>query len=281
MVKKILAISLMLLSWFSLPLYAQVDFRNTDHGRPILIEDAYPIEFLAFELQGGLKYESGGNEKELDIIPELRFGVYRNLQIGIETSYNNIWDGGRVSGTSDTIIHLLYNFNQEGLKIPALAFRLAGGIPTGGLGTGHVHASAAVLATKSFRDLRLHSNLSYTIGPTASEGEGGDLSRYFYGLGIDYAWPLKFVMVMGDIVSRKPIDNEKSEVLLELGTRMQIDPKWVFDIGIGTGAFRERGSDLVATAGLTYIFGVRRISLPSLDILNAMILNNPISISYK
>lgn len=257
---KIFAILLILVFFWVSPLSAQVDFRNSDRGRPILIEDAYPIEFLAFELQGGIQYERREGENELSFRPEFRFGGYKNLQLGIETDIINQWNGDRVSGISDTFIHLLYNFNQEGLEIPALSIRLDGGIPTGGLGTDHFHTSAALLATKSFRDLRFHSNLSYTLGPTALEGEGGELSRYFYGLGIDYTWPLKFIMVMGDIVLIKPIDNQKSELLLELGTRMQIHPKWVLDAGIGTGAFREEGSDVIATVGLTYIFGVRRIS---------------------
>lgn len=258
---KISAILLILFSWYAAPLYAQVDFRNTDRGRPILIEDAYPIEFLAFEAQGGIKYERGMDKGGLDFIPEFRFGAYKNLQVGVETGYASLSDEGTRSGVSDTIFHALYNINQEGLKIPALAIRLDGGIPTGGLGTDHLHAGATAIATKTFRSLRLHSNLSYTIGLSAQKGEGREISRYSYGLGLDYTWPLKFIMMMGDIVVRRPIDNEKTEILLELGTRMQIDPKWVFDIGIGTGALMEEGSDFVATAGLTYIFGIRKISL--------------------
>lgn len=254
------AIMLILVVFWVSPLSAQVDFRNSDRGRPILIEDAYPIEFLAFELQGGIQYERREGENGLSFRPEFRFGGYKNLQVGVETGYNSLWNEKSRSGISDTNIHLLYNFNQEGLEIPALSIRLDGGIPTGGLGTDHIHTSTALLATKSFRDLRLHFNLSHTIGPTANKGEGVELSRYFYGLGIDYSWPLKFITVMADIVLIKPIDNQKSELLLELGTRMQIHPKWVLDAGIGTGALREEGSDVIATVGLTYIFGVRRIS---------------------
>ena len=263
MMAKIFAALLILLGCFISPLYAQVDFRNTDRGRPILIEDAYPAEYLAFELQGGIKYEKKGNEDGLNFVPEFRFGAYKNLQIGIETSYTSLSDGRTRSGGSNTILHALYNINQEGLNIPALSIRLDGGVPTGGLGTDHLHTSGAVLITKTLGYLRLHSNLSYTIGPEAQEDKGRESSRYFYGLGIDYAWPLKFIMVIGDIVARKPIDGEKSEVLLEIGTRMQIDPRWVLDAGVGTSALREGGSDFVATAGLTYIFGVRRVSLGS------------------
>ena len=257
---KIFVILLILVFFWVSSLSAQVDFRNSDRGRPILIEDAYPIEFLAFELQGGIQYErrEGGNGSSFR--PEFRFGGYKNLQAGVEAGYNSLWNEKSRSGISDTFVHLLYNFNQEGLEIPALSIRLDGGIPTGGLGTDNTNASAALLATKSFRELRLHSNLSYTLGPTALEGEGVELSRYFYGLGIDYSWPLKFIIVMGDIVLIRPIDNQKSELLLELGTRVQIHPKWVLDAGIGTGALREEGSDVIATVGLTYIFGVRRIS---------------------
>lgn len=262
---KILAISVMLLGLFVLPLYAQVDFRNTDRGRPILIEDAYPVEFLAFELQGGIQYEKKEAEKEIGFRPEFRFGAHKNLQIGVEMNYASLSDERTTSGGSDTILHALYNINQEGLRIPALTIRLDGGIPAGGLGTDHFHLTTSALATKSIEDLRFHLNLSYTIGPTALEGKGGDIPRYFYGAGFDYAWPLKFIMVMGDVAAKKPIDGKRTELVLEIGTRMQIHPKWVLDMGIGTGVLKEDGSDFVATAGLTYIFGVRSITLQRLD----------------
>ncbi len=261
---KIFTILLILLTCWPLSLSAQVDFRNSDRGRPILIEDAYPIEYLAFELQGGIQYERREGENGLGFKPEFRFGGYKNLQIGVEADYNSLWNEKSRSGISDTIVHLLYNFNQEGLNVPALAVRLDGGLPTGGLGTDNFHASGAVLATKTLGYLRLHSNLSYTLGPTSSEGQGLDISRYFYGIGFDYTWPLRFIMIMGDVVAKKPIDGEKAEVALEFGTRMQFHPKFVFDVGIGTGALREDGSNVIATVGLTYIFGVRRVSLGSI-----------------
>ena len=45
------------------PLHGQTDYYNTDAGRPILIEDAYPVERYAFELQLApvrLERERGG-----------------------------------------------------------------------------------------------------------------------------------------------------------------------------------------------------------------------------
>lgn len=262
---RILTISAILLVWFASPLSAQVDFRNSDRGRPILIEDAYPVEFLGFELQGGLRYERDRGDGQLDVTPELRFGAYKNLQIGIETDYISMQDNNRRSGLSDTLIHAFYNFNQEGLSLPAIAIRFDGGIPTGGLGSDHLHFTPTAIATKGIGDLRSHINISYTLGPTSSPGRGGEISRYFYGLGLDYTWPLKFLMVMGDIVVQKPIDDRERELLLEFGARMQIHPKWVLDIGIGTEALKEEGADFFLTTGLTYIFGVRKISLQRLD----------------
>lgn len=39
----------------AMPVFGQADYRNLDPGRPIAIEDAYPLEFRALELQFGIR----------------------------------------------------------------------------------------------------------------------------------------------------------------------------------------------------------------------------------
>jgi hypothetical protein len=49
--RRALVPGLTLLFGAAAPLAAQTDYYNTDAGRPVLIEDAYPTERYAFELQ--------------------------------------------------------------------------------------------------------------------------------------------------------------------------------------------------------------------------------------
>ena len=65
-------------------------------------------------------------------------------------------------------------------------------------------------------------------------------------------------MLLADVYARKPIDNAPTQVVFEVGTRVQLTPKWVLDTGISTGAPRSSaGPDLGFTFGLSHSFSFR------------------------
>jgi hypothetical protein len=99
------------------------------------------------------------------------------------------------------------------------------------------------------------------VGPTEEEGRGGELvNRFFYGAAYERTFPLRFVVLLADVYARKPIDSAPTEVVFEVGTRVQVNPKWVVDAGVSSGALRHSvGPNIGFTFGLSYSFSFRSL----------------------
>jgi hypothetical protein len=241
---------------------AQADYRNLDTGRPIAVEDAQPIEYRGLESQWSIPRFTRERRGHwlVSIEPEFKWGAWKNLQFGLSSEYVIVRDVDRTIITSrDRQVHLLYNFNHESPRMPALAIRPEISIRTGGFGSQHEHAGVKLIASKTFHSNRIHINGSYTAGPTERRGRGGDLvSRYFYGIAYERTSPLDFVVLLADVYARKPIDHSPTEVVLEMGARVQIAPAWVLDVGFFTGALRPSvGPDFGFIFGLSRSFSYR------------------------
>lgn len=237
--------------------FGQADYRNLDPGRPIAIEDAYPLEFRALELQIGIpRYSREEGGKALSFEPELKWGFAKDWQFGISGENTTLRDGGTTNSFRDTQLHLFYNLNQESFTIPAIAFRPELTFPTGALGSENVHAALKAIVSKSIGMNRVHLNGSYTAGPTEATGRGGELvNRYFYGIAYERTFPIEFLALLADVYAVKPIAGGPTEVIADLGTRYQLTPFWVLDAGLFTG-LRE-GPDFGFTVGLSYVFSFR------------------------
>ena len=241
---------------------AQADYRNLDPGRPIAVEDAQPIAYRELEAQNGIPRFNREHRGQwiVGLESEYKMGIYKDLQVGLSSEYVVAHrNGNTVTTGRDRQLHLLYNFNQETRHLPALAIRPELTIRGGGLGSRHEHAALKAIASKTIGHNRLHLNGSYTVGPTAAPGRGGELvNRYFYGAAYERTFPLKFVVLLADVYARKPIDNAPTQVVFEVGTRVQLTPRWVLDTGISTGALRSSaGPDLGFTFGLSHSFSFR------------------------
>jgi len=241
---------------------AQADYRNLDPGRPIAVEDAQPIAYRELEAQNGIPRFNREHRGQwiVGLESEYKMGIYKDLQVGLSSEYVVAHrNGNTVTTGRDRQLHLLYNFNQETRHLPALAIRPELTIRGGGLGSRHEHAALKGIVSKTIGHNRLHLNGSYTVGPTAAPGRGGELvNRYFYGAAYERTFPLKFVVLLADVYARKPIDNALTQVVFEVGTRVQLTPKWVLDTGISTGALRSSaGPDLGFTFGLSHSFSFR------------------------
>jgi hypothetical protein len=67
-----------------IPTAAQIDYRNLDDDRPVLTEDAYPVERYAFELLAPYRFEAEAGGDELHaMVPEIAYGLARNAQLGL------------------------------------------------------------------------------------------------------------------------------------------------------------------------------------------------------
>jgi len=244
------------------PASAQADYRNLDAGRPIAVEDAQPLEFRALEFQFGIPRFSRERSGHWLYAFELEFkwGIFKDTHFGISSEFVVAHGAGRtVSSFADTQLHLLYNFNEETPRFPAIAIRPELTVPTGGFSSGDVHGSLKLIASKTFGHNRIHFNGSWTAGPTATPGRGGELvTRYFYGLAYERTLPLKFLVLLADVNAHRPIDNSPTEVAFEIGTRVQLTPGWVLDAGISTGRLRPSvGHDFGFVFGLSRSFSFR------------------------
>jgi hypothetical protein len=248
--------------------HAQADYRNLDPGRPIAVEDAQPIEYRAFETQDGIPRFTRQRASQWRIAWEsdFKWGIAKDLQFGY--SGNNLVAahkaGRTVVTSSDRQVSLLYNFNQEGPNWPALAIRPELSIRGGGLGSRHEHGAVKWIVTKTLGENRLHFNASWSVGPNEMAGRGSDLvSRFFYGGAYERTLPLKFMVLLADIYARKPIDNSRTEVVLEVGARLQVSPTWVVDAGVSTGKLRPSvGPHFGFTFGLSHSFSLRWLYPP-------------------
>jgi len=229
------------------PLPAQTDYYNTDAGRPLRVEDPYPVERRAFEIQfAPLRLERAqGGAYRWSVEPQVAFGILPGTQVefGVPLTYVDgatARRGGRVAGADLGILH---NLNVE-TRLPAfgVAADLALAAGTDG-GDAALHASVKGIATKTFPWARFHANAQYTFGdaPTARDADV-EASRWMGGIAVDRALPLRSLLLAAEVVAEQPLGSD-DPLAWSVGTgfRWQRTPRLAVDAGIGrtlTGAER-------------------------------------------
>jgi len=219
---------------------AQTDYFNTDAGRPITVEDAYPIERRALELQlAPLRVErAAGGVYTWTLEPEIAWGILPRTQVelGVPLAFRDHGLGESTAGVAGIDLGMLHNLNTE-TSIPALAVAGELLIPVGNLGPDMLFASARAIATKSFSFARFHLNGQYTFGEEPDAGESIGIhepSRWLAGIAVDRTFPLRALLVTAEVVARRPIiDDEDFLWDVGAGLRYQYDPRIALDAGIG------------------------------------------------
>lgn len=223
------------------PVAAQTDYYNTDAGRPLQIEDAYPVERRAFEIQAApLRLErSRGGAYRWGIEPELAYGILprTNIEVGVPFAYI---DAGGASASGLTGIHLsvFHNLNVE-TSIPALAVSASVLLPVGSLGPDKAYTSVKGILTRTFTWARFHVNGEYTFDSRLDARDAGtagaaELSSWIGGVAIDRTFPLRSLLVTGEVYAREPIHTaEALEWNSGIGLRYQLDPRFNIDGGVG------------------------------------------------
>ena len=249
-----------LLLLLPLPSIAQTDYYNTDKGRPLLIEDAYPVERRAFEIQAApLRLERAtGGTYHWSIEPEIAFGVLprTQLELGLPLSFVDAL-GERRSGIGGLELSALYNLNVE-TSLPAFGVSAGALLPVGSLAPDNPLFSLKGIATRTLHWARFHVNGEYTFGdePSASSSAEFEATRWSAGVAVDRTFPLRSLLLGGEIVVQQPLDSaEDAILLLGAGTRYQLAPRWAIDAGVGK---RLTGDDRAwyVTFGSAYAFGL-------------------------
>jgi hypothetical protein len=233
---RIATIALLLVFATAASAYA-IDHKNLDEGRPLRLEDAYPIAHGEFAIEAGAGFTLQRRGADRGLFPvELLYGPLPNLQVGIGTTLST--DPHEIDDrpkSGDLRLSALYNFNQETLTLPAFAVKLGLDAPTGvdahGFGV-----EAKGIVTKSIERLSLHLNAGYEF-ITSSQGDERD-GRYKLAFGASYpigAPRFTRATLIGDVFAEQSLHRgDPTTVGTEVGLRYQLTPRIVWDVGVGT-----------------------------------------------
>lgn len=239
-----------------------VDHSNLDEGRPVRVEDPYPVSQGEIAVELGPEFISRRRRGEQAAFEfSVNYGAAPNLQLEIETGL--FTDPHAKEGplpdqerSGDVRIGALYNLNQETRTVPALGVKLKANLPTG-IDSSGMDAEAKILITKSIGRLSLHANASFRRLDGTEPGERGTL--YDHALGM--SWPLgapgrtRTLLVADLFVEQAGRHDEPNTAGAEAGIRRQLTRRVVLDAGVGSEL---RGPEdrnaLTATAGVSIAF---------------------------
>ena len=181
---------------------AQTDYYNTDAGRPVRIEDAYPTERYAFELQlAPLRAErSGGGGYAWGIEPEIAYGILprTHIELGVPLVAIDAPGVPGRSGAAGIELSMLHNLNTETAGLPAFAIAAHALLPAGAFGPDRAIPSVAALVTRTFSRVRVHVNGQYTIADVDDAGSALELSQWLAGVALDRTLPLRSMLVTAE-----------------------------------------------------------------------------------
>lgn len=243
---------------------AQTDYYNTDAGRPVVVEDAHPVERYAFEIQlAPLRAERGdGGAYHWEFDPELAYGILPGTQVevGVHLDVTDQEGAGRAFGVGGVEVAALHNLNLETATLPAFAVAAEALLPIGDFAPDGVHPTLKGIVTRTFRWMRVHLNAGYTFGEEApAEATAADLSRWMAGVAVDRALPLQGALFIGDVFVIEPLGHgDRLAWTVEAGARYQLDPFVALDVGLGR---RLSGPDRAwfVTIGAARTFGLRAL----------------------
>jgi len=244
------------------PVLAQEDFRSLDAGRPLRITDAYPVRYLEWEVQFGVRGTLAEAGRGAAGSFELETGLFRNTEFGIgfEPAFSRV--AGRSStGIESVSSHAMFNFSQESWSWPAFSIRLNVESPGGGsLGRQGWEYEATAIATRTFASrTRIHANAGYAA---AGLVDGGDY--WAGGIAIDAPVGLFSRLLAGDVFIEVPVDRGRTRVLTEIGARLQLSNLSVLDIAIGgrLDEWADGRSNVQLVIGLSRVFGLAGLVRP-------------------
>jgi hypothetical protein len=250
-------------SAMALPAYAQTDYYNTDAGRPVRIEDAYPTERYAFELQlAPVRAErSSRGHYAWGIEPEIAYGIFprTHIEIGVPLVAIDVPGEPNRSGAAGVEISMLHNLNAETEGLPALGLAAHAVLPAGAFGPDRAIPSVTALLTRTFSRFRVHANAQYTFADADDAGPAVEVSEWLAGLAIDRTLPLRSLLITAEAYAEQPLEQgEPVAWTVGGGMRLQRTPRFALDAGLGR---RMTGPETgwYVTAGAAYAFAIRSL----------------------
>lgn len=241
------------------PAAAQIDYRNLDDERPVVTEDAYPIERYAFELTAPYRYEADADGSKFHIVvPEIAYGLFPNAEFGLEAPLTAVDVGPDTDwGLAGLQAFGFFNFNTEGPLLPAFSLRGDLSLPVGSLAGDATRFTLKGIATRSWGGTRFHLNLARSFGSEEELAAADPANRWAYSLAVDRTLFRQSVLLIGEVAAAEAVRDAPTEVNASVGTRFQWTPTLVLDAGITRRLREDIGPDFAITLGLSHAFAFR------------------------
>lgn len=227
---KAITIALFLLAPFSA---IAADHLNLEEGLPTALEDAYPIAYRGREIQTHLSYERMDDGKDrITLQPQVEFGFAPNAQGKVFAPFY-LGDADK-KNSGNVGLEVLYNFNTEGIYLPAFALAARADLPTGREADG-IDTVLKALITKSISRMgldRIHLNAAWRRNAGADPMEREH--RYLLVAGYSRRVGPDTVLI-ADYVREQEAMKDKTSDVLEIGVRYQLTPLSVLSAGAGAG----------------------------------------------
>jgi hypothetical protein len=254
------AVTAGLLLYFLVPsASAQIDYRNLDDDRPVVTEDAYPVERYAFELLAPYRFEAeAGGTQVHTTVPEGAYGLARNAQVGLKLPLAAADEGTETDwGLAGLRVFGLYNLNTESLRLPALALRADASFPVGSLAGDGSRLAIKVIATRSWGRMRAHLNAARGFGSEDALSAAEPLNRWNASLALDRTFFRSSILLIGEVAVSQAVQDAPTAVNASLGGRWQWTPTLVLDAGVERRLRSDIGPDIALTIGLSHAFALR------------------------
>ncbi len=241
------------------PLSAQIDYRNLDDDRPVVTEDAYPVERYAFELLAPYRFESEAGGTQLHIaVPEVEYGLARNTQVGLKLPLAAADEGTETDwGLAGLRVFGLYNLNTESRWLPALSLRADATFPVGSLAGEGSRFALKAIATRSWGRMRAHLNVGRGFGSEDALSVAEALNRWNASLAVDRTFFRSSILLIGEVAVSQAVQDAPTGVNASLGGRWQWTPTLVLDAGVTRRLRSGIGPDIALTIGLSHAFAIR------------------------
>jgi hypothetical protein len=243
----------------AVPAAAQIDYRNLDDDRPVVTEDAYPVERYAFELLAPYRFEEeAGGDQLHTAVPEASYGLARNTQVGLKLPFAGADDGTDTDwGLAGLRLFGLYNFNTESQSLPALSVRADATFPVGSIAGEDARFGVKVIATRSWGRTRAHVNVARGFGSEADISVAESIDRWNASLAVDRTLFRSSLLLVGEVAVTQSIQDAPTEINGALGGRWQWTPTLVLDVGLTRRLRADIGPDIGVTVGLSHAFAIR------------------------
>ncbi|WP_237707571.1 transporter [Desulfocurvibacter africanus] len=228
------------------------DHDKIDDNIPLRVEDAYATPYRNREFQGVYRYtRTDGGDNEFLLEPILEVGVWRNAEVELSAPFLLGNSDGRGSG--DINLSGLYNFNQEGLWIPALGLKGRLTFPSGEDSEG-VDTELKFLATKTLGHSLFYNQLHVNASWMHNDAPLGDERRDHWAAVLGWSARLTPDLVfVADVWREETKVEDEEQNVAEIGLRYQLRPNLTVAIGGGPG-FGDESPEFLTTTGIQFSF---------------------------